>query len=114
MANPELDKIYVRILTTGLIAVRNAADAGDLARCRAESHHLHNLPSLIGEPNEKRHLFYFASEKTAYLKWVLESGRKEVKEFVALHYLPQWKRIGEILHVDEILGEGERNGNVAC
>jgi hypothetical protein len=99
----ELYAIYLKILTAGLIAIRDAAAAGDPARCKAEAEHLHNLPSLIGEPNKQRHLYYISAEKTAYLKWVLSSKRKDLMEFVSLAYMSYWNRIEQILAVDEIL-----------
>jgi hypothetical protein len=93
----ELDALYIAIMDAGLTKLRDAAVAGDLDQCKAEAEHLHNLPSLIGEENRQRHLYYFSTERTAYLKWVLSCNRRHVKEFVWTYYLPRWAQIGKIL-----------------
>jgi hypothetical protein len=66
----ERDKLYLQILTYGLIRLREAARAGDSDYCAVEADHLHNLPSLLGEPNELRHEYYFEKERTLYLERV--------------------------------------------
>ena len=60
---PERDRIYIQILDAGIVAIRNASLDGIIPYCQVESEHLHNIPSLIGETNEKRHDFYLDGEK---------------------------------------------------
>ena len=98
----ELSEMYKAILTAGLIAIRDAAEVGDIARCRAEAEHLHNLPSLLEEKNKQRHLYYFSTEKTTYLEWVLSTKRKDLMEFVSMAYMPYWKQMEEVLGVDNM------------
>jgi len=92
-----LDRIYSRLLQSGLIAIRDAAEAGDLPRCTAEADHIHNIPSLIGEHNLHRHVYYATKERKAYLDWVLSVGRKELREYVSLVYEPEWEQMDKIL-----------------
>lgn len=66
----ERDRIYLRILEFGLIGIRAAACAGKVEYCEIEAEHLHNLPSLIGEMNEKRHDHYFNIERVMYIERV--------------------------------------------
>jgi hypothetical protein len=96
----ELDKIYLEILRSGLVAIRDAADSGDLHRCKAEAEHLHNLPSLLGEQNKERHLYYVSTERTAYLEWVLSTKRRDLMEFVSMAYFPYWQEMDEILGIE--------------
>ena len=96
-ASDELGELYRKLLHWGLIEIRNAADAGDVERCRVEAEHLHNLPSLIGETNAHRHACYIAQSRTAYLEWLLAADRPEVQAFVGRAYLPLWKQIEQIV-----------------
>jgi len=66
----ERDAIYVQILQHGLLRIRDSAALGHLQYCAAESEHLHNIPSLIGESNEHRHVYYFSQERAHYLEHV--------------------------------------------
>ena len=54
----ELDKLYLAILQSGLAAIRNASHKGGVDYIREEAEHLHEIPSLIGENNIQRHLYY--------------------------------------------------------
>lgn len=64
----ELNHIYKTVLTLGLLEIRNAALSGDATRCHFEAEHLHNLPSLIGEENIERHLYYLNKERVRYVE----------------------------------------------
>ena len=67
-AMTERDAIYVQILHHGLLRIRDSAALGHLQYCAIESEHLHNIPSLVGETNEKRHEHYFDKERNYYLE----------------------------------------------
>ncbi len=99
-----LDPSYWRILTLGLVAVRDAAANGDIARCRAEAEHIHNIPSLIGEDNVHRHMYYLTMERKAYIDWVTASGRDDLQKFVSLAYSTAWKEMDEVLATADIAG----------
>ena len=94
-----VSRVYLWILDCGLTAGRDAGLSGNLVRCTAELEHLHNLPSLIGERNVHRHLYYIGAERTMYLKSVIENNQLDWKEFVALAYLRRWKELEEMLRV---------------
>jgi hypothetical protein len=91
----ERDTIYVEILHHGLLRIRNSAALGDLQYCAIESEHLHNLPSLIGETNEARHLYYFNHERTYFLERVDRS--LPGMDFILARYVELWKRLIQII-----------------
>jgi hypothetical protein len=62
------DQAYIEILHFGLLRIRDNATLGNIEYCAIESEHLHNIPSLIGEVNEKRHEYYFEQERDYYLQ----------------------------------------------
>lgn len=104
----ELDVLYLRILHHGLRILRDSASVGDLERLAVESEHLHNLPSLIGESNIHRHLYYANRERVAYLQWVNSCHRAEVVEFVESFYVPSWNELALLLAArseDNLLGD---------
>ena len=67
----ELGRLYVLLLQSGLAAIRNAALIGDLEHCRFESEHLHEIPSLINEPNINPYFFYANVIRQRYSEWAL-------------------------------------------
>ncbi|MDB5385195.1 MAG: pknB 11, partial [Planctomycetaceae bacterium] len=52
--NPR-EQAYSDLLHYGLVLLRNHADGDRIALCRIEADHLHNIPTLLREPNERRH-----------------------------------------------------------
>ena len=93
----ELDEQYLLLLQCGLPALRNAALAGDLEHCRIESEHLHEIPSLTGESNLQRHLFYMNTSRRVYLKWAATMDRENVSALIEHFYTPAWNRMAQIL-----------------
>jgi len=93
----ELDRLYVTLLYHGLIAIRNASHGGDLEYCKAESEHLHEVPSLIGETNILRHVYQATAARGLYLEWVESNNRDDVREFIDIWYAPVWRDIDAIL-----------------
>jgi hypothetical protein len=96
----ELDRLYIAILYHGLISIRNASINGDLDFCRAESEYLHEIPSLIGETNMRRHIYQATKVRPTFLKWANDNRREDVLEFVKTWFAAEWKRIDAILGVD--------------
>ena len=94
-----LDTLYWSILKSGLICVRTAAEEGDLSRCRAEAEHIHNIPSLIGEENLRRHLYYANQEREVYIEWLLSTNRRELLEHVLLVFAGEWKEMDLVLGI---------------
>ena len=99
------DPLYSTILERGIIGIRDAAEQGDLSRCRAEAEHIHNIPSLIGEHNVNRHLYYATREREAYIEWVLSTGRKELRYRVLLAFARAWQQMDAILGLHGMLYE---------
>src|SRR5688572_20545003 len=73
-------RAYLELLAWGLLAIRDDAYGGRIALCRIESDHLHNIPSLLEEPNEQRHLYYIVQERGLYLERLKELGATEYLE----------------------------------
>ena len=90
-AMTERDAIYVQILHYGLLRIRDSSATGHLQHCAVESEHLHNIPSLIGESNEHRHLYYFCQERTFYLERVDHSVPG--LDFTMSRYVELWARL---------------------
>ena len=90
------DSAYLQILTLGLNALRDAARAGDSARCFFEAEHLHNIPSLVGEENISRHLYYFNTERVRYIERAkahdAEQKSDSCKAVLSL-YVSFWEKI---------------------
>lgn len=96
----ELDQLYISVLYHGLISIRNASSKGDLDLCKAESEYLHEIPSLIGETNLRRHIYQATKVRPAFLKWAKDNGGEDVLRFVKTWFAAEWKRIDSILGVD--------------
>jgi hypothetical protein len=63
-----LEVLYVRLLSVGFLVLQQAVDSGDLDWIRTEVEFLHNVPSLIGEMNIKRHRYFWLGERALYLE----------------------------------------------
>ena len=94
------DAIYLRLLQAGLNAVCAAAEAGDLARCRAEARLIHNIPSLLGESNMHRHQYFIQQEREMYLDWLAAANQDDYKTFARLLYEPQWRALSQTIEID--------------
>jgi hypothetical protein len=75
------EQAYLDLLHRGLVLLRNFAHAGDVELCRIEADHLHNVPTLLHEGNEPRHVYYICEERGLYLQ--------RLRELVATAYLEQ-------------------------
>jgi len=92
-----LDAIYCQFLTLGFIVIQQALEAGDSVWMAAEIELLHNVPSLIGEGNFKRHEYFWQKERTAYLKWVNAPGREVQRSRMATFYEPIWAEMAPLI-----------------
>lgn len=76
--NPQnCPEAYMEILKWGLIAIRDSAYNGKARLCEIEAEHLHNIPTLIWETNEKRHLCYLQQERSYYFGHLAELKDKD-------------------------------------
>ena len=92
-----LNALYARFLGFGMLSVREALASKDYEWAEAEVELLHNLPSLIGESNSKRHRYFFNVERQHYLRWAQASGREVVQRRVCVYYEPLWREMESII-----------------
>jgi hypothetical protein len=91
-----IDQIYLTILKIGLVSIREAGAAGDSKRCEYEAEHLHNIPSLIGETNGDRHLYYFNQERNRFVEAVRAHAKSTKDQNLLVNlslYVPHWDRL---------------------
>jgi hypothetical protein len=79
------------LLHRGLVLLRNFAHSGDVELCRIEADHLHNIPTLLHEENERRHESYIRGERGLYLRRLPERGAAEYLEQVDIWYTGPWR-----------------------
>ena len=88
------DRAYLDLLHYGLVLVRNVAHSGRLDLCRVEADHLHNIPTLLGEANEHRHVYYIEGERELYLERLRTLGATEYLDQAAVWYSEPWRVLG--------------------
>jgi hypothetical protein len=96
--NPR-QQAYLDLLTHGLAAVRNLAEAGLTDLCGVEADHLHNIPSLLEESNEHRHHYYLVAERAGYLAQLRRLGAAEYLEQMAIWYGQSWRTLASVAGV---------------
>ena len=83
---------YQRILSLGLVAIRDRVRTLPSVKVvEIEADHLHNIPSLIEEPNERRHIYYALKERDLYLQRIREFADKDYLDQVVSHYQGPWE-----------------------
>lgn len=85
------EQAYLSLLHWDLPRLRNSACGGQIDLCRIEADHLHNIPSLFGETNEHRHLYYIEQERGYYLEQLAKLGATEYLEDAKRWYSGSWK-----------------------
>lgn len=85
------ERAYLDILHRGLVLVRNLAHAGQTRLCQIEADHLHNIPTLLDETNERRHVFYIVQERGLYLERLQQFGATAYLEQVTIWYSEPWR-----------------------
>lgn len=84
----EIDKCYVKLQEVGFVILRQACDMKDPAWIAAEVEFLHNVPSLIGETNKERHLYFFNQEQTQYRQSILNIANPVATSRWGTYYSP--------------------------
>jgi uncharacterized protein (TIGR02996 family) len=84
------EEAYLDILHRGLVMVRNHAHADQMQLCQIEADHLHNIPTLLGESNERRHVFYLTAERGYYLERLQKLGATEYMDQATIWYSEPW------------------------
>ena len=93
----ELDKSYLMILRCGLVGIRNDSRNGDLEFCNVMSEYLHEIPTLIGEPNRLRHIYQAGAVRQTLLVWAKDNGRDDILEFVNIWFASALKQIDAVI-----------------
>ena len=88
-----LKALYSSLLAAGFLVLRQAIDAKDIEWAAREIELLHNLPSLLDEPNVERHRYFWFSEREHYLEWVNLPGREKAKSRMQTFYAPVWNEM---------------------
>jgi hypothetical protein len=102
----EIDALYARLLQVGFIVLRQAVECGDADWIKAEIEFLHNLPSLMSDPNPERHRYFWFSERDHYIQWVSAPGRDKPKSRMSTFYEPVWRDMEPL--VMRLLGKDKR------
>jgi hypothetical protein len=97
------EQAYLDLLHYGLVLLRNHANAGEAALCRIEADHLHNIPTLLHEDNERRHEYYIRGERGLYLRRLRELEAADYLEQVSIWYSEPWRVLASAAGVQ--LGE---------
>jgi hypothetical protein len=95
--NRELDKLYLNMLKFGFVLLRQAASIGQYRWLEAELELLHNVPSLIGEVNVSRHLYFWREERDMYLTTLSEIGSADICSRSKAYYSPIWHEMEPIM-----------------
>jgi hypothetical protein len=86
-----LDQLYLQLLHHGLYMLRQALNEQNRDWMDAEIEMLHNIPSLIGETNMKRHEYYWRQERVHYLSVINRIDSQLAKSRVQALYEPLWR-----------------------
>ncbi len=65
---PEIAETLTKILSTGLLRIRELGWSNNPARCALEADHLHNLPSLLVEYDADRLGYYWECERPTFIE----------------------------------------------
>jgi hypothetical protein len=84
----EVDEFYRRLLHYGLLVLRQAIYEQDSAWAKLEIELLHNLPSLISEPNIERHRYFWFVERDLYLEKIAALGIEKATSRMKTYYEP--------------------------
>jgi hypothetical protein len=93
----ELEKLYAELLHRGFIVLREAFDSGSLEWLNAEIELLHNVPSLMGENNEKRHQYFWSQERTYYLERLSKLALERAQLRIRMLYEPIWAEMEPLI-----------------
>ncbi len=90
------DRAYLDLLHFGLVQLRNFAGNGRrLEFCPIEAEHLHEIPTLIGDDNEHRHLHYLRGTRELYLQQLRVLGDALYLEGVSIWYTGPWRVLAD-------------------
>ena len=87
----ELNALYCKLLQVGFIVLRQAVHSRNNEWVDAEMELLHNIPTLLSEPNLERHRYFWFNERSRYIEWASAAGRDEAKSRMLTFYDPIWR-----------------------
>lgn len=90
------DRAYLDLLHQGLVFLRNYSRIGRWEFIPIESEHLHEVPTLIGEDGEGRHVYYLRGTRELYLQQLRALGDAEYLKQVSIWYSHPWRVLAEI------------------
>jgi hypothetical protein len=65
---PEIARIVLQILQTGMLRIRASAWSKENDRCAVEADHLHNLPDLLNQFSWERLQYYWDVERLSFVR----------------------------------------------
>lgn len=89
------DRAYLDLLHHGLVLLRNFTRGGRPEFAPIESEHLHEVPTLIGETNERRHVYYLHVTRSLYLQQLRALSDALYLEEVSIWYADPWRMLAE-------------------
>ena len=87
------DEAYLVLLSRGLVMLRESAFSGQIDLCQIEADHLHNVPTLVGAPDESRHEYYIECERGLYLERLRTLEATEYLEDAVMFYSESWEAL---------------------
>ena len=88
----QIATIVTEILSTAILSIRVAAHGGNAAYCAVEASHIHNLPQLLNDYDEKTLTYYLEVERDSYLEQIEKLGGEDATAFQ-----PLWNRLEDFL-----------------
>jgi hypothetical protein len=94
------EQAYLDLLHRGLVLLRNYAHGRQVELCRIEADHLHNIPTLLHETNEHRHVYYIKYERGLFLLRLRELEAFDYLEQVSIWYTEPWRTLAHVARID--------------
>lgn len=74
-------RVVLELLYRAMLIIRMAGGDGDARRCALEADHVHNLPHLLADFDEKNLRHYWDVERQVYLRSCERMGREAPQEY---------------------------------
>jgi len=93
----KLTPLYLLHLQLGFIILREAMASGSREWLNAEIELLHNIPTLIGEENLPRHIYFWNEERGLYLDRLSALSETDANSKMRTYYEPLWNDMKPII-----------------
>lgn len=93
----ELNSLYIQMLHFGLHLLQHAVLLEDSEWSKAEVELLHNIPSLINETNDFRHIYQWDTTRAMYIEAVSKTQRELPRSRMKIIYQPLWNEMEPII-----------------